>query len=163
DEAHTKVIKNALGWLNVAAVVGSKAGELEKFADEIAGAGFTHIVVMGMGGSSLCVEVLRRTNIPVSGHPELIVLDSTVPATIRRVESQIDVAKTLFVVSSKSGTTTEPSVFYATFFDKVKAIKGDKAGQNFVAITDPGTKMEADAKRDGFRKIFLNMSDIGGR
>ncbi len=163
DEAHAKIIANALGWLNVVDVVRAKAGELEKFAKEVADAGFTHIVVMGMGGSSLCVEVLRRTNIPVSGHPELIVLDSTVPATIRRVESEIDVAKTLFVVSSKSGTTTEPSVFYATFFDKVKAIKGAKAGENFVAITDPGTKMEADAKRDGFRRIFLNPSDIGGR
>jgi transaldolase/glucose-6-phosphate isomerase len=163
DEAHTKIIKNALGWLKVVDVVAATADELERFSAEIAGAGFTHIVVMGMGGSSLCVEVLRRTNIPVTGHPELIVLDSTVPATIRRIESEIDVAKTLFVVSSKSGTTTEPSVFYATFFDKVKAIKGDKAGENFVAITDPGTKMEADAKRDGFRRIFLNPSDIGGR
>jgi transaldolase/glucose-6-phosphate isomerase len=163
DEAHAKVIKNALGWLNVAGVVREKADELTRFGREVADAGFTHIVVMGMGGSSLCVEVLRRTNIPVAGHPELIVLDSTVPATIRRVESEIDVAKTLFVVSSKSGTTTEPSVFYATFFEKVKAIKGEKAGENFVAITDPGTKMEADARRDGFRRIFLNPSDIGGR
>jgi transaldolase/glucose-6-phosphate isomerase len=163
DEAHVKVIKNALGWLNVAGVVRENAEELTRFSREVVDAGFTHIVVMGMGGSSLCVEVLRRTNVPVSGHPELLVLDSTVPATIRRIESEIDVAKTLFVVSSKSGTTTEPSVFYATFFEKVKAIKGDKAGENFVAITDPGTKMEADARRDGFRRIFLNPSDIGGR
>ena len=163
DDAHVKVIKNALGWLNVAGVVREKADELARFGREIADAGFKHIVVMGMGGSSLCVEVLRRTNIPVAGLPELIVLDSTVPATIRRVDSEIDVAKTLFVVSSKSGTTTEPSVFYATFFAKIKAIKGDKAGENFAAITDPGTKMEADARRDGFRRIFLNPSDIGGR
>jgi transaldolase / glucose-6-phosphate isomerase len=163
DEAHSKIINNALGWLNVVNVVRPKAEELEAFAQEIAGAGFTHIVVMGMGGSSLCVEVLRRTNIPVAGHPELIVLDSTVPATIRRIESMIDLEKTLFVVSSKSGTTTEPSVFYATFFDKLKAIKGDKAGENFIAITDPGTKMEADARRDKFRRIFENPSDIGGR
>ena len=94
---------------------------------------------MGMGGSSLCPEVLRRTTVPVAGHPELIVLDSTVPATIRRIEAEIDLAKTLFVVASKSGTTTEPSVFYAYFYDKVRKIKGDKAGENFVAITDPGT------------------------
>jgi len=163
DPDHARIIGNALGWLTVPEVVRPHAQELEAFADEVASAGFTHIVVMGMGGSSLCVEVLRRTNIPLDGHPTLLVLDSTVPATIRRLESEIDVARTLFVVASKSGTTTEPAVFYATFFDKVKAIKGDKAGENFVAITDPGTKMEADAKRDGFRRIFLNPSDIGGR
>jgi transaldolase/glucose-6-phosphate isomerase len=163
DESHAKIIANALGWLDVANVVRPKVEELEAFAKEIEDAGFTHIVVMGMGGSSLCVEVLRRTNVPMAGHPELLVLDSTVPATIRRIESMIDVERTLFVVSSKSGTTTEPAVFYATFFDKVKAIKGDKAGENFVAITDPGTKMEADARRDKFRRIFENPSDIGGR
>src|SRR5207302_2346168 len=122
------ISSNALGWMTGTEVVRPNVPQLSQFADEIAKAGFQHVVVMGMGGSSLCVEVLRRTNVPVAGHPELLVLDSTVPATIRRIESQIDVAMTLFVVSSKSGTTTEPSVFYATFFEKVKAIKGEKAG-----------------------------------
>ncbi len=158
-----KIIDNALGWLTVAGVVGPHAAELKAFAAEVAKEGFKHVVVMGMGGSSLCVEVLRKTSPPVAGRPTLLVLDSTVPATIRRIEGQIDPAKTLFVVSSKSGTTTEPSVFYAYFFGLVKQAKGDKAGENFVAITDPGTKMEGDAKRDKFRKVFLNPSDIGGR
>jgi len=158
-----KIIDNALGWLTVPGVVKPHAGELKAFADEIAKEGFKHVVVMGMGGSSLCVEVLRKTSPPVAGHPTLLVLDSTVPATIRRIEGQIDPAKTLFIVASKSGSTTEPSVFYAYFFDLVKKAKGDKAGENFVAITDPGTKMEGDAKRDKFRRIFLNPSDIGGR
>ncbi len=163
DPEAVKTIGNALGWLTVPEVVKPHAAELKEFADEIAKAGYQHVVVMGMGGSSLCVEVLRKVNKPVAGHPTLLVLDSTVPATIRRIEGQIDPAKTLFIVASKSGGTTEPAVFYAYFFAKVKAIKGDKAGENFIAITDPGTKMEADAQRDGFRKIFLNPSDIGGR
>lgn len=160
---HTKIIANSLGWLEVARMVRGHVDELTAFAEEIATAGFTNVVLMGMGGSSLCPEVFRRTNIPIAGHPELLVLDSTVPATVRRIEDAIDPAKTLFVVASKSGSTKEPSVFYAYFFDLVKRIKGERAGENFVAITDPGTKMDQDAQRDGFRKIFRNPSDIGGR
>ncbi|MDX2035068.1 MAG: bifunctional transaldolase/phosoglucose isomerase [Isosphaeraceae bacterium] len=163
DPAHAAIIANSLGWLTVADVVRPEADALAKFSDEIVAAGFESIVVMGMGGSSLCVEVVRRTNIPVAGHPRMLVLDSTVPATIRRIEAEIDPLKTLFVVASKSGTTIEPSVFYEYFFDVVKRAKGDRAGENFVAITDPGTKMDGDATRDGFRKIFRNPSDIGGR
>jgi len=163
DADADKIIKNALGWLRVPEFVKSHVGEIKTFVNGVVKDGFEHVLVMGMGGSSLCVEVLNQTHEAVEGYPKLHVLDSTVPATIRRIEGLIDPAKTLFIVSSKSGTTTEPSVFYAYFFDKVKQIKGDKAGENFVAITDPGTKMEGDAKRDKFRHIFLNPSDIGGR
>ena len=163
DADAQKIINNALGWLRVPEFVQQHVGEVKQFAAEVKAAGFEHVLVMGMGGSSLCVEVLNQTSPAVAGYPKLLVLDSTVPATIRRIEGQIDPAKTLFVVASKSGTTTEPSVFYAYFFDKVRQVKGDKAGENFVAITDPGTKMEGDAKRDKFRRIFLNPSDIGGR
>ena len=163
DADAQKIINNALGWLRVPEFVKDHVAELKTFADGVKDAGFDHILVMGMGGSSLCVEVLNQTHKAVPGYPKLLTLDSTVPAFVRRIESYIDPAKTLFVVSSKSGTTTEPSVFYAYFFDKVKQVKGDKAGENFVAITDPGTKMETDAKRDNFRHIFLNPSDIGGR
>ncbi len=85
------------------------------------------------------------------------------PATIRRVQETINPEKTLFIVASKSGTTTEPACFYAYFYDLVKRLKGDKAGENFIAITDPGTPMEASAKKDNFRRIFVNPSDIGGR
>ena len=163
DADARKIIDNALGWLRVPEFVKQHAAELKTFADQVKADGFEHVLVMGMGGSSLCVEVLNQTNPAVAGYPKLLTLDSTVPAFVRRIESSINPAKTLFVVSSKSGTTTEPSVFYAYFFDKVKQVKGDRAGENFVAITDPGTKMEADAKRDKFRHIFLNPSDIGGR
>ena len=163
DAASAKIIDNALGWLVVPDHVKAHAGEIKGFADEVKNAGFKHVVVMGMGGSSLCVEVIRSTNQPVAGHPTLLVLDGTSPATIRRIEAAVDPATTLFVVSSKSGTTTEPSVFHAYFYGVVKKLKGDKAGENFVAITDPGTKMADDARRDGFRKVFLNQPDIGGR
>ena len=163
DPDAQKIINNALGWLKVPDFVKEHVAELRKFADGVRADGFEHVLVMGMGGSSLCVEVLNQTHAAVEGYPKLLVLDSTVPAMIRRIEGEINPAKTLFIVSSKSGTTTEPSVFYAYFFDKVKQVKGDKAGQNFVAITDPGTKMEEDALRDKFRHIFLNPSDIGGR
>ena len=163
DPAAVKIIDNALGWLRVPEFVKSHGAEIKTFVKGVVADKFEHVLVMGMGGSSLCVEVLNQTNETPSSYPKLLVLDSTVPATIRRFEGMIDVARTLFVVSSKSGTTTEPSVFYAYFFDKVKQIKGDKAGENFVAITDPGTKMDEDAQRDKFRHIFRNMPDIGGR
>ncbi len=158
-----KIINNALGWLTVTDLMQTKVKELKAFAEEIHNAGFKHAVVLGMGGSSLCPEVLRRTFGKQMDYPELLVLDSTVPGTVLAIDKQIDPKKTLFIVASKSGTTTEPLMFYRYYFDKVKQVLGDKAGQNFIAITDPGTQMEADAKRDNFRKIFLNMADIGGR
>ena len=163
EPEHAKAIADALGWLTVVDKVRPHADELKRFGDEIAGPGFSHVVVMGMGGSSSGIEVLRRTNGRVAGRPELIVLDSTVPAAIHRLEGRIDPAHTLFIVASKSGTTAEPVAFYAYFFDIVKRSKGDNAGENFIAITDPGTMLEARAKRDTFRRIFLNPSDIGGR
>jgi glucose-6-phosphate isomerase len=116
-----------------------------------------------MGGSSLCPEVLRRTFGKQMDYPELLVLDSTVPAAVSALDKQIDPKTTLFIVASKSGTTTEPQMFYHYYFDKVKKVLGDKAGANFVAITDPGTQLEAEAKHDNFRKTFTNMADIGGR
>ncbi len=158
-----KIINNALGWLTVTDLMLTRVKELKAFAEEIHAAGFTHAVVLGMGGSSLCPEVLRRTFGKQMDYPELLVLDSTVPAAVLALDKQIDPAKTLFIVASKSGTTTEPQMFYRYYFDKVKKILGDKAGQNFIAISDPGTQMESDAKRDNFRRIFTNMADIGGR
>jgi len=119
--------------------------------------------VLGMGGSSLCPEVLRRTFGKIAGYPELLVLDSTVPAAVRDLEGKIDVSKTLFIVASKSGGTTEPQMFHHYFLARVKEKLGDRAGQNFIAITDPGTKLAEEAARDGFRRVFLNPADIGGR
>jgi transaldolase/glucose-6-phosphate isomerase len=162
DEAHQKIIKNALGWLGVVDSMIGVEDELLRFAAEIRAAGFKHAMVCGMGGSSLCPEVLRQTFGKQEGYPELLVLDSTDPDTITAFASHIDAARTLFIISSKSGTTTEPLAFYKFWFDQVRQ-KSDEPGKNFVAITDPGTLMEQMATRDKFRKTFLNPADIGGR
>ena len=158
DDAHKKIISNALGWLPVAEEMTKHAAELKQFADSVRGE-FTHFVVLGMGGSSLCSEVTRR----VFNTPQLLVLDSTLPEAVQALEEKIDVAKTLFIVASKSGTTTEPAMFHRYFYDRVKSVKGDRAGENFVAVTDPDTQLGKDAARDKFRNTFINYADIGGR
>ncbi|MGE0883501.1 MAG: bifunctional transaldolase/phosoglucose isomerase [Blastocatellales bacterium] len=163
EEAHQKIIKNSLGWVTVIEQLVAAADDLALFSAGIRNANFKHVMLLGMGGSSLCPEVFRRTFGKQTGYPELHVLDSTDPATVRAFEAKIDIAKTLFIVASKSGSTVEPLMFYKYFFNRVRQIKGEKAGENFVAITDPGTKMEQNAKDDKFRRIFLNPSDIGGR
>ncbi len=157
-------ITNRLGWLTVTDVMCEQAPVMEAFANEVRDAGFLHVVLLGMGGSSLGPEVLRQTFGSAPGYPELIVLDSTVPAWVQSVAEAIDPAHTLFLVSSKSGSTTEPNMFYAYFRDLVeKAIGKEGAGQNFIAVTDPGTSLEKMAREQGFRRVFLNPSDIGGR
>jgi transaldolase/glucose-6-phosphate isomerase len=162
DDAHRKIISNSLGWLSAPETMLAHAREIVAFADEVRGE-FSHVVVLGMGGSSLCAEVVRHVFGKREGYPELLVLDSTVPEAVSALEAHIDVARTLFIVASKSGTTTEPVMFHRYFYDRVKAVKGDRAGESFIAITDPDTQMVADAQRDRFRKTFLNMADIGGR
>ncbi len=162
DEAHQKIIANSLGWLSVVDLMVSKAGELRDFAEETK-KDFTHAVVLGMGGSSLFPEVLSRVFGRQSGYPQLHVLDSTVPGAIRLLESKIDPARTLFMVASKSGSTTEPHMFYRYFFEQLKQKKGERAGENFIAVTDPGTQLDREATADRFRRIFRNPADIGGR
>jgi transaldolase/glucose-6-phosphate isomerase len=163
DDAHQAIIKNALGWMPVVEMVDDNVGELEAFAERIRNDGFEHVMVLGMGGSSLCPEVLRRTFGQRDGYPTLHVLDSTVPTTVKAFADRVDIAKTLFVVSSKSGGTTEPRVFHRYFYDRVRQVKGDRAGENFIAITDPNTKLGEEAARDRFRRTFINPADIGGR
>lgn len=163
EPAHQQIIKNALGWLHVTDVVQEHAGELKAFAEQIRKEGYKHVVVLGMGGSSLCPEVLRRTFGKQQGWPELLVLDSTVPAAVSALEKKVDLTKTLFLVASKSGTTTEPVMFHHYFYARVKEKLGDKAGRNFIAVTDPDTLLKKEADRDGFRRVFLNPADIGGR
>jgi len=163
EEAHQKIIKNSLGWVTIVEQLAEASDDLAVFSASIRNAGFKHVMLLGMGGSSLCPEVFRRTFGKQMGYPELHVLDSTDPATVAAFEEKIDLAKTLFIVASKSGSTVEPLMFYKYFFNRVREIKGDHAGENFIAITDPGTKMERNAKDDKFRRIFLNPSDIGGR
>ena len=163
DPEHEKIIRDALGWLRVAETMQPHVAELVAFAEEIRKADFEYAVVLGMGGSSLCPEVLGRTFGKKDGYPQLYVLDSTVPTAIRHLEQKINIGKTLFIVSSKSGDTTEPQMFQRYFYDRVKRVKGDMAGENFAAVTDPGTQLGKDAAHHRFRRVFLNMPDIGGR
>ncbi|HUJ32542.1 MAG TPA: bifunctional transaldolase/phosoglucose isomerase [Candidatus Acidoferrum sp.] len=153
-----------LGWLAITEDQIAHRDQFEKIAEEIRSAGFTHALLLGMGGSSLCVEVLKMTFGKVSGRPEVLILDSTDPAQVRAVENQIDVPKTIFIVSSKSGSTLEPNIFKQHFFDRAKrggAVGGP--GKQFIAITDPGSKMQQVAEADGFRYILFGVPTIGGR
>ena len=155
---------NWLGWLGIADDQLGSVGQLNAFADEIKRAGFSDILLLGMGGSSLCPEVLSLTYPQTPGFPRLHILDSTDPAQIRSVEKKVNLAKTLFIVSSKSGSTLEPNIYKQYFFERVKQTVGaDKAGSHFIAITDPGSKMQQVAERDHFRHIFYGLPSIGGR
>ena len=156
-------ISNRLGWLTIPREMTQKLAELNDFAPDVAGS-FDHVVLLGMGGSSLGPEALSRSLGHAPGYPKLIVLDSTVPASVRRTEESIDPARTLFIVSSKSGGTIETLSLYAYFRELVSKRLGDaKAGSSFVAVTDPGTSLERLGNDRGFRKVFLNPPDIGGR
>src|SRR5258708_10227287 len=152
-----------LGWLGVVGEQEKTAPRFVKFAEEVQAAHFSHVVLLGMGGSSLCPEVFRKTFGKIEGFPELHVLDSTDPAQIKALESRIDLTNTLFFVSSKSGTTLEPNIFKQYFFERVRETLGDKAGDRFIAITDPGSKLRQAAESGQFRKIFLGDPSIGGR
>jgi transaldolase / glucose-6-phosphate isomerase len=155
---------NWLGWLDIVEEQMAQQEQLRRVAAEIKSAGFRHILLLGMGGSSLCPEVLRMTFGKIAGFPELHVLDSTDPAQIKAFENQIDIAKTLFIVSSKSGSTLEPNIFKQYFFERTKQTVGaDKAGSHFIAITDPGSKMQQVGESDRFRHIFFGRPSIGGR
>jgi transaldolase / glucose-6-phosphate isomerase len=153
-----------LGWLRVVEDQRANLPQLTQAANGAAQAGFTHALLLGMGGSSLCPEVLKITFGRLAGHPELHVLDSTDPAQIRSIERQLDLARTLFIVASKSGSTLEPNIFKQYFFARAEETIGkEKAGAHFIAITDPGSKMQQVAERDQFRKIFFGVPSIGGR
>ena len=153
-----------LGWLSITEDQLAHKQHLEEVAQDVKAAGFKYALLLGMGGSSLCPEVLRMTFGKIDGFPELHVLDSTDPAQVKDTENKIDLANTVFIVSSKSGTTLEPNIFKQYFFDRVSKTIGDKkAGSRFIAITDPGSKFEQVAQADGFRHIFHGVPSIGGR
>jgi transaldolase / glucose-6-phosphate isomerase len=156
------MIRNSLGWLTVADEMIDVVDELSQFADLIRNEGFRHVMVCGMGGSSLCPEVLARTFGHQDGFPELLVLDSTDPDVIAAFKERIDIEHCLFIISSKSGSTTEPNVFYKFWYDEVRQ-RRENPGENFIAITDPGSPLVETAAELGFRKTFLNQADIGGR
>jgi transaldolase/glucose-6-phosphate isomerase len=153
-----------LGWLHVAEQELAGVGQLRRFAEEVKQGGFTDVVLLGMGGSSLGPEVLGETFGRRAGWPRFHMLDSTDPAQIKAIERAIDVGKTLFIVSSKSGSTLEPNIFMEYFFGLVGAARGkDKAGEHFVAVTDPGSSLERCAKQLRFAHIFHGVPSIGGR
>jgi transaldolase/glucose-6-phosphate isomerase len=158
-----KGIPEALGWLTVAETMAGRVAELTAFAQEVRQAGLTHVVHMGMGGSSLAPLALART-FPLGAHGlPLTVLDTTDPATIKRLEDEVPLHKTLFIVASKSGTTAEPQAFMDYFYDRLLHLGEVKAGDNFVAITDAGSLLARQAQERGFRRTFINFTDIGGR
>lgn len=163
DPAHQKIIRNSLGWLTVMSMIRQYAANLAGFAVEVGQAGFTHVLLLGMGGSSLCPDVLRLTFGRTKGFPKLAVLDTTDPASVRAVEQSVDLPRTLFIVASKSGTTPEITAFHQYFFARIQGLKGEGAGEQFVAITDAGTPLERSGAEARFRRVFLNPSDIGGR
>lgn len=169
DPAGQKEAASRLGWLTAPAEMKEKTSEWEAFAAEVRQAGFTKILLLGMGGSSLAPEVFQKVFGNKKGYPELLVLDSTDPARVKDIEAQLDLERTLFIVSSKSGGTLEPVSFFKYFFGKIKTVKKDPAeepataGRQFIAITDPGSPLEALAEKNGFRKVFLAPADIGGR
>ncbi|MDQ1386556.1 MAG: glucose-6-phosphate isomerase [Acidobacteriaceae bacterium] len=153
-----------LGWLDITEEQISHPVELRNLAKEVWSAGFKDALLLGMGGSSLCPEVLRMTFGKTPGYPNLHVLDSTDPAQVKEFENKIDIARSLFIVSSKSGSTLEPNIFKQYFFERAKQVVGaDKAGSHFIAITDPDSKMQEVAEQDRFRHIFFGRSSIGGR
>ena len=153
-----------LGWLGVTEDQLSKIKILDTLAADIKAQKFSYALLLGMGGSSLCPEVFAKTFGKLNGFPELHVLDSTDPAQIKSIESKLDLKKTIFIVSSKSGTTLEPNIFKEYFFDRLsKAVGAEKAGKQFIAITDPGSHLEKVAAGDKFRDVFHGIPSIGGR
>ena len=153
-----------LGWLAITEEQIAGARKLREVAADVKNGAFRDILLLGMGGSSLCPEVLALTFGTVEGFPRLHVLDSTDPAQIRSFEAKVDLPNTLFIVSSKSGSTLEPNIYKQYFFERVKQVVGaEKAGSRFIAITDPGSKMQQVAEKDRFRHIHYGLPTIGGR
>jgi len=160
-----------LGWLGVVEAQLDNLAQFQGVAEDIRRAGFQHALLLGMGGSSLCPEVLKMTFGKIPGFPELHVLDSTDPAQVLESERKVDLAKTVCIVSSKSGSTLEPNIFKQYFFERIRlelAAAPDAAGQysewvggRFLAITDPGSKMQQVAEDDLFRFIFFGLPSIG--
>jgi len=153
-----------VGWLHVVEQELADIGRLRGLAEQVKRGGFTDVVLLGMGGSSLGPEVLGETFGRQSGWPHCHMLDSTDPAHIKTIERSVDLGKTLFIVSSKSGSTLEPNIFLDYFFNRVGTVGGkDKAGEHFVAVTDPGSPLERRAKQLRFVHIFHGVPSIGGR
>ena len=153
-----------LGWLGITNDQLAHIDRLKAISEEARREGFSHILLLGMGGSSLGPEVMRKSFGKIAGSPELHVLDSTDPAQVKAFENKVDLGKTLFIVSSKSGSTLEPNILKDYFFARLTQVVGEEeAGQRFIAITDPGSKLQKVAESDGFRRVFLGLPSVGGR
>lgn len=157
-------ITSRLGWLHTAEVMSEDYARLEGFVEDVRAAGYTHALLLGMGGSSLAPEVFRKTFGVAPGYLDLAVLDSTDPGTVLAYAEALDLTRTLFIVSTKSGGTVETLSFFKYFYNRVADVVGaDGAGEHFIAITDPGSKLADLAGRYKFRATFLNDTNIGGR
>ncbi len=163
DPQKADEVRNRLGWLTSPAAFHSRVEELRSFANEVTADGFDDVVLLGMGGSSLAADVSRRVFGKMAGHPRLHVLDDTAPAAIQAMRDAVNPDDTLFLVASKSGTTTETLSLYRSFFTWVEEAGDDDPGRHFVAITDADTPLARQAGERGFRHTFVNPSDIGGR
>jgi transaldolase/glucose-6-phosphate isomerase len=161
-DPNTKEITDRLGWLFLPESMQAQLGSIKEFAESVINEGFRHVVLLGMGGSSLAPAVFQDTFGNSQGYPELCVLDSTHPSAIKALTDRVEVLKTLFIVSSKSGTTLETLTLFSYFWDQVSKLS-DKPGRNFVAITDPGTPLEQYSKERKFLRVFLAPPDVGGR
>jgi transaldolase/glucose-6-phosphate isomerase len=155
-------LTDRMGWLELPETMEKQVADLRAFADKAKADGIKHVVLLGMGGSSLAPEVFQKIFGNAPGYPELLVLDSTHPAAVKSVEARIDPARALFLISSKSGTTTETNSFLYYFWDKLKQLEAEP-GQHFVAITDPGTTLEKLAAERKFRATFSAPEEVGGR
>jgi transaldolase / glucose-6-phosphate isomerase len=153
-----------LGWLDIVTQQIADAATFRSLAEEVRAGKSSHALLLGMGGSSLCPEVMTFTFGRMAGFPEMHVLDSTDPAQVVATAKKVDLARTIFIVSSKSGTTLEPNIFQQYFYGRAKEVVGAKeAARRFIAITDPGSHLEQVAKAEGFRHIAHGVASIGGR
>jgi RpiB/LacA/LacB family sugar-phosphate isomerase len=162
-KGETAAIRDRLGWLTSPTLMRGHADDIKGFADEIRRLQFTHVVLLGMGGSSLCGDVFNLTFGSKMGYPDLLLLDSTDPAAIKHTLDRLNLPRTLFIVATKSGTTTETLALYQYFRRQIEASSVPRAGIHFAAITDPGGPLEKLATESGFRRTFLNPASIGGR
>ena len=163
ESADERSIKTRLGWLDVAQTMPPALSRVSALANEARAEGVEAAYLLGMGGSSLCAEVLRMVFGVAKGYPDLYVLDTTDEQTITNAAARLNPARTLFLVSSKSGGTVEVASLERFFWSRIAASEGDAAGRHFVAITDPGTALQRLAESKHYRDVFINPADIGGR
>jgi len=159
----TPELTDRLGWLHSPELMLGAVGELTAFAREVRDEGCRRVVLLGMGGSSLAPEVFMRIFGSAPGYPRFIVLDSTHPESVRNVEKRIDIGRTFFLVSSKSGDTLETLSFFKHFYERVRAVRPDGPGRSFAAITDAGSTLDVLARERGFRRVFHGTRTVGGR